>query len=428
MVLQIRRTGFYLLAGLLLMSSWAQAETIIDADTAVSRTLMQSPLLQAFPYQQRALEAEAVQAGLKPNPTLEASVENILGTGERRALQGAELNLGLSQKIEMGDKRARRVDVVDERSTRQQRKYEEQRLDVVAATLRDYYRALQSQALQQWNKKRLQRLETALSIIKKRAQAGAVGQADVARMQLRLRRAQTRQQQLQDGTRLAYRKLAANWAAASPDFDGLAGSLSALPAVPTEARLEQAIRWTPAYLSEQAHSRLQEAQITLAQANAEPDITVGAGIRRFEGANDNALVFNFSMPLQWHDRNQGNIERAHVQHQESLNRQRLSEMQIRQSLFEIRLALQNNIREAEMLENDLMPTAAGLLAETQRGYQHGQYGVLQWMDAQDALFDVQRELIQAQLAAMLQMLELERLTGQPMQTLTPSANKQETAP
>lgn len=392
---------------------------IIDSDTAVRRTLLHSPELQTFPYQQRALEAEALQAGLRPNPVLQANVENVLGTGNSRGLQGAELTLSLSQKIELGNKRTRRVDVVDERSAAHQRDYEVQRLDVVAETLRDYYLALRQQAMQQWNQKRIERLQTAYDIIHQRARAGAVGQADVSRMRLRLRRAEMRQLELADQTQLAYLKLASNWAQ-SPDFEGLSGSLSTLPAVPSKAQLDEAIAQTPAYLRQLAQSRLREAELSLQQANAQADITLGAGIRRFEGLNDNALVFNLSMPLQFHDRNQGNIQQARARHQESLLRQTLTETEIQQSLYEIRLALKNSVRQASMLADELMPVAGELLEETQAGYQHGQYGVLQWMDAQDALFDVQRELIAARLAAFLQVLELERLTGQSMHEMAPA--------
>lgn len=402
--------------GLLLSINVSAA--IIDADTAVRRTLLNSPDLQVFPYQQRALEAEALQAGLRPNPVLQANVENVLGTGDSRGLQGAELTLTLSQKIELGDKRARRVDVVDERSAKQQREYEVQRLDVVAQTLRDFYHALRQQALRQWNQKRIERLQIAHDIIAERAQAGAVAQADVSRMLMRLRRAETRQVQLEDATQLAYQKLAANWAE-SPDFDGLSGSLSALPAVPSKPQLDDAIARTPAYLSQLAQSRLREAELSLQEANAQADVTVGIGLRRFEGLNDNALVFGVSMPLQFHDRNQGNVERARVRHQQSLSQQALTKTEIRQSLYEIHLALKNSVREADMLEDKLMPVAGDLLQETQAGYQRGQFGVLQWMDAQDALFDVQRELIAARHAAFLQMLELERLTGQVISEMPP---------
>ena len=130
-----------------------------------------------------------------------------------------------------------------------------------------------------------------------------------------------------------------------------------------------------------------------------------------EGVNDNALVFSFSMPLQLNNRNQGNIARANAEYQQELQAMQLTVTQIELALSEIRLAMQNNLALTQSLTNDLQPIAEALLKSTAEGYELGQYSVLQWVDAQSELFNVERELIEAQTAVHLQMLELERLTG-----------------
>lgn len=209
---------------------------------------------------------------------------------------------------------------------------------------------------------------------------------------------------------LAYQKLAANWAGTA-DFEAVSGDLTVLPAVPETAALNQAISQTPAYLRVHALSRLREAQIALAEAESEADITVGAGIRRQEASSDNALVFSFSMPLQLNNRNQGNIARANAEYQQELQAMQLTVTQIGLALAEIRLAMQNNLALTKSLQKDLQPVAEALLSSTADGYELGQYSVLQWVDAQNELFAVERELIEAQTAVHLQMLELERLTG-----------------
>ncbi|MEX0614859.1 MAG: TolC family protein, partial [Methylophaga sp.] len=238
----------------------------------------------------------------------------------------------------------------------------------------------------------------------------AVGNADVLRMKLRLARSENQQKQLRNERHLAYQKLAANWAGIV-DFDALTGNLAVLPSVPAKETLNQAISQTPAYLQVHALSRLREAQISLAEAESEADITVGAGIRRLEGVNDNALVFSFSMPLQFNNRNQGNIARANAEYQQELQAMQLTVTQIELALTEIRLAMQNNVSLSQSLQSDLQPIAKALLDSTAEGYELGQYSVLQWVDAQSELFAVERELIEAQTAVHLQMLELERLTG-----------------
>ena len=160
-----------------------------------------------------------------------------------------------------------------------------------------------------------------------------------------------------------------------------------------------------------AQSRLREAQLSLAKAQSEAEITVGVGIQRFEGINDNALVFSFSMPLQFNNRNQGNIARSNAEYQQELHAIQLTVTQVELALAEIRSAMQNNLSLSQSLKNDIQPIAKALLDTTAKGYELGQYNVLQWVDAQNELFNVERERIEAQTAVHLQMLELERLTG-----------------
>lgn len=384
--------------------------TTLDLATALERSLLHSPLLQSYPYQQRALEAQALQAGLKPNPNLSAELENVLGTGQSRVLHSAELTLGLSQLIEMGDKRQRRVDVVDARSSQLQQDYEVKRLDVLAETARHYYECLRLNALLNWNLQRIENENAALKVIQHRANAGAIGQADVLKMQLRLARSQSQQLQLEGQLQVAKQTLAANWAG-EVDFENLAGDMTVVPALPDKQLLIEAINAAPAYLKTQALIRLRESQLVLAEAESQANINVGVAVRRLAAVDDNALVFSFSMPLQIHNRNQGNIASAHSQLELERTNQQLTAAQLELTLLQLRLAMANNLNHLEALQSQLVPVAESLLKQTEAGYQLGQYSVLQWVDAQSELFSVQRELIEARSAVHLQLLQLEKLTG-----------------
>jgi cobalt-zinc-cadmium efflux system outer membrane protein len=382
----------------------------IEPATAVDRTLASSPELQLYPYHVRALEAESLQAGLKPNPVLGVELENVMGTGDRRVLAGHELTLSLSQVLELGGKRERRVDVVDRQSAELQREFEVKRLDVVAATLRDYYDTLRLQQLLEWNQRRIASEKAALQVIQKRANAGVVGEADLMRMQLRLAKSESKQDTLNAQHEQALRRLAANWAQ-EPDFNAVDGDMARLPALPDTTQLEQALLETPDYLLVVAQTRINEARLSLAEAERTANVTVGAGVRRFEASDDVALLFNFSMPLQFNDRNQGNIARAQAQYQEKLAHQELLKTRLEIALSRIRAAMQNNLEQEKRLKQQLEPVAHSLLQEVERGYKLGIYNVLQWVDAQDELYAIEREIIEAQYAIHLQFLELERLSG-----------------
>ncbi len=390
----------------------------IEPTTAVKRTLESSPELQLYPYHVRALEGESLQAGLKPNPTLGASLENVMGTGDSRFLAGHELTLTLSQVLELGGKRQRRVDVVDRKSAELQHSYEVKRLDVVAATLRDYYAALRLQRLLDWNQQRIVSEKAALKVIQQRAKAGVVGDADLMRMQLRLAKSESKQKTLVAEHEQALRTLAANWLQ-EPDFEAVDGKLAKLPRLPDERQLQAALLETPDYLLSASQARINEARLALAEARGTANVTVGAGIRRFEANDDLALVFNFSMPLQLNDRNQGNIATAQAQYQEKLAHQTLLKNKLEIALSRIRSAMENNIEQENRLNHDLKPVARSLLEEVERGYKLGIYNVLQWVDAQDELYAIEREIIEARYAVHLQFLELERLSGMSLVNHTP---------
>lgn len=392
----------------------------ISLSTVVSRTLEASPELQLYPYHVRALDGQALQAGLKANPRLNAELENVLGTGENRFLSNSEITLSLSQLIELGQKPERRVDVVDRQAAAIEHEYQVKRLDVVAAMLRDYYNSLRLQQLIDWNQQRIEAEQAAVAVIQRRARAGVVGQADVMRMQLRLAKSESRQAELIAQHAQSLKTLAAHWAA-EPEFSGVEGELGRLPDLPDVTELEAALQKTPDYLLAQAEVRVNEARLALARAEGRADVTVGAGIRRQEGNNDNALLFSFSMPLQWHNSNQGNIASARAQYQEKLANQDLLRTRLEVALSRIHAAMLNNLDSLKRLQVDLRPVADSLLAEVKRGYQLGQYGVLQWVDAQQELFTIERQLIEAQHAVHLQFLELERLSGA---SLTAAADKE----
>lgn len=382
----------------------------MSLSTAVSRTLDASPELQAYPYHIRALDAEAQQAGFKPNPRLNAELENVLGTGENRMLKNAVMTLSLSQLIELGNKPERRVEVIDRKSAAIEQEYQVKRLDVVAAMMRDYYNSLRLQQLMDWNQQRIKTEQDAVKVIARRARAGVVGQADVLRMQLRLAHSQARQAELAAQHSQSLRVLASHWAE-EPDFADVDGELKQLPALPRAASLQDAILTTPDYLLARAQTRINEARLSLAEAESKADINVGAGIRRLQGSKDNALLFSFSMPLQWNDKNQGNIARDQARYQERLANETLLRNRLEVALNRIHNAMQNNLAQLKRLDADLQPVADKLLSEVRSGYQLGQYDVLQWVDAQQALFDIDRQVIEAQHAVHLQFLELERLSG-----------------
>jgi cobalt-zinc-cadmium efflux system outer membrane protein len=417
---RLRKSGLAVIVGCLSLTTTplAQANRTIDLPWAIQQTLAHNQELSAYPYQLSRGEALKLQAGLRPVPTVGLEVENVFGTGAFSDTDAAETTLSLSQVIELGDKRNKRINLADARIREQELEYELARLDVLAETGRRYYQVLRLQDLQSWVERRVLLEQQALAVVEQRAIAGAVGQADASKISLRQARSVALREQLDGELTLARRRLAAMWLGQA-DFSLAQGDLRRVPGLPDPTTVIQSLQQSPKIALHLALQRLADSRVAMAQANGSNDLKLGVGVRRFEVVGDEALTFSISMPLSFSNPNRGRIAAARARRQQTLAQVQSERQLLELSLLEIQQKLQNLHRQSQQIENDLLPLARTLLRDTEAGYRQGRYSVLQWVDAQAELFAIEREQIETRVGIFMHTLELERITGHAMSSGTP---------
>jgi len=405
------------------LSGQAAISTELSLANALQKTLSNNPTLQRFTFQEREAEALRLQSSITPTPTLNLSIENAFGSDQLSGLDSAEITLGLSQVIELGDKRAARIGLSDARWQTQLANYELTRLDVLAETSRRYYFLLEQQALTANLVEREKLERAALKVIKQRQQAGAIGSADAAKMKLRL--AQTEMQQLKSVAQTQRRKaqLAMMWLGRA-DFDSVQGSLIQLPSPTDTQRFLNLIEASPAYQQKLMLNRLALADIKKQKSLNRSDVTVGVGVRQLEARNDQALVFDISMPLTFSNPNRGNLAAAYSRQQWADTEQQLTQKQLSLEIQSLGQGLNAYRQQAQQLADQQLPRAEQLLREVKRGYRQGLYDVLQLVDAQTELFNVKKQQIQLHRQLLLQRLAIEQISGQAL----PTASAQFTLP
>lgn len=391
-------------------SSWAQASQI-DLQDALQKTLKQSPALQTFPYQLRLTEAERLQAGFRPNPEMGVSLENVAGTGSSQGFDNAELTLSLSQLIEMGDKRAKRLEINQWQSELVRQQFEISRLDTLASTTRSYIRLVELQQLEAQLHKRIVREQRLLDIAKQRASASSLSDADVTRIELSLTRSQLELVARQNAIINARHQLAAHWDQ-EPDFTQVKGDLNHLPLLPTLAQLQDSLMRSADLAFFVTQSRLYESELQLAQADQQADIRVNAGVRRIESLNDNALVLGISMPWQFSDPSEARRQAAQTQIELTSLQQQQKQTALRLLTQQIYLELEQLRQYSQVLQSQLIPQTQRLQRQSELGYQQGQVDLFNLLSAEQELRQAETDLITAQTRFHLQLLELERLTGQ----------------
>lgn len=392
----------------------ARAQAGITLAEALARTLRDSPELATYAFQQRAAEADKLQAGLKPNPELGLTLENFAGTGEVRGTRSLETTLSLSQLIELGGKRRERVSAADTGLQRIAGDYEVARLDALAETARRYIDVVRAQDDIALAQLAIDLAKQTGEAVERRIRAGAASTAERNRARIASLRADLELQRSQgelDSRRVA---LAAMWGQSAPDFSGLSGDLHALPPLVDFNRFAAALEQSPDLMRYTQERRLREAEVRLAQAEAVPDLTFGAGIRRLEAGPDYGLVASLNLPLPFSNRNQGAIAAAQARVALTDSERTAALLRTRTVLYGLYQSAEQARRQAQALRGEALNEAEEALTLTQRGFANGRYSLIELADVQRQVLELRSQGLAASADAQRLDTEIERLTGLPI--------------
>ena len=205
------------------------------------QVLEKHPMLVAANHKVGALEGSALQASLKPNPELTVAAENVLGTGDFGGVDRGEYTVSLSQLIERGEKRQKRTRFANRAVQEFETAIDVTRNELLAEATLLYLDVLKLQYRETLLNERLLAQSKALEVIRKRAAIGAVGQADVSRVELQLASTESNTANIRDRIKLARHSLAAFWNETLLPGGPVAGDISQLPPLPSLSALRELI-------------------------------------------------------------------------------------------------------------------------------------------------------------------------------------------
>ncbi len=395
----------------------AHAETALDVltlDGALKRTIEQNPSLKVFDFRNSALSGEMAIATLKPAYELGIEAENILGTDELSGFEGAEFTVSLSSVLEMGDKRAARRGFVSSSRSVLDAQRQVESLALLGEVTRRYVDVLAVQEQVSLAKEANELADETLSIVRKRAKAGATPEAEVNRA--RAAAAQAHLTLLSTRERLKYLKvaLAALWGDPSPNFMSVEGELYHFGTDVEFNTLFAKMENSPAIRIFAEEERLRDAEIRVAKTQSKADLSWSVGVRRFQESDSSALVAGFSMPLFASNRSSGAVSTALAQRDEISVQKEVALLGMHTQLFRAFHNRRQAIHTAKDLQSAIIPALSDALKETQTAYQRGRYGYLEYVTARQELLNAKRTLIESAAAALTYGADIEQLTAQPL--------------
>ena len=396
--------------------AFAQAESpgagqAIDLPEAITRTLASNPYLTASGFDISVAEGRLLQAELAPRPELSVVLEDALGTDSFRGTRRADATVTLGWILERG-LRQRRVSVGRAGVAVSTVDVEIVRLDAAAETARRFLDCLAYQARLLNAEEAMRLAQAAVAAVRRRAAASLATEAELARAEAELVRAQLRYEDYEHELLSAYHRLSAQWGETEPDFASVAGSLESLPALEPFDALLARVDANPDVARFVSQSRLDEAALELARAQSRPNWRVSAGLRRIETSDDFALVGSVSVPLRLGNRNQGAIAEARANLARTQIEATAAQVGIETELFVLYQALQHDIQLPERLQADVVPRFEGALAATQRAFELGRSSYLELRTVQTELLEVNNDLLEAHIDVHRLIIEIERLTGE----------------
>jgi len=346
-------------------------------------------------------------AGLRPNPEVQAQVENVAGTGAYRGLRSSETTVGVALPLELGGKRSARVALADARLTRARIQAEIARADLRLRITQLYVAAAAAERRSEVLREQAAIAGNALRIASERVKVGDVGPIEQQRAEVLRVNAQ----------------IAADNAARQEQAARL--SLSTILGQPVDGPLDRAwfdriddvgplrsfsVDETLTLAAAQADIRTAGAQVRMARSLRIPDVTVSAGARRLSATNDTAAVFGVAIPIPLFNNGGALIAQSRAEQTQAIALRSLAVVEARQAIANAQAEVANAGATARAAGGPALSAAQEAARIARVGYSAGKFDQIALLDAERTLSQTRQTYIDALAAYHDAQARLDRLT------------------
>ena len=397
---------------------------VLALGDVLALTLIHNPELKVFSLETRAAQARELQAGLWPNPKIKVEAENVGGTGELSGFDGAETTIQLSQLIELGGKSQKRKKVASLEKELSNLDYQNKQLEIFSDAAKAFISVLKAQENLQLSNELLELSEKSFETVEKRVNAGKDSPIEKTRASVALSKMKVLNLEAQRNLEYSRKRLAIFWGQDKPLFQQVAGNLEDIEPLPTLEELSNRLKLNPEYARWEAEIKRSQAVLDLEKSRAVGDITIGAGVQRFNETDDNAFVFGVSIPLPISDSNQGAKQEAVYNLAKSRAGQRAAWLKLQNEFNQTYQEFANAYGQATSLKNEVLSGAIEMFNASTIAYREGKVDYLNVLDAQRTLFDVKNEYIESLAAYHVARTEIERFIAREIESVNFSESEQ----
>ena len=320
--------GAMVVAAALAVPPGAARAAPMTMDQAVAVALQRNRDVIAAKLEIEGSQLDVVAARIYPNPQLQYSAGNlVLGTANPQGTTPPTTStffgqpvqsIGVSDIIDVWAKRGARTRAAEEGVTHRRLLTEDALREIAYAVRSAFADVVREQDERELAHEIADRYADTVRLSQARYRAGDISEADLRTIELEGLRYQNDVIDADTELDLARQKLSALLALPSPADLGneKLAEIDVRPAYDLGQLTAQAFERRPDLRAAGAARVVAEAQLSAAEREIYPDLTLGAAYTHSDfqvsGDNPNSLALSLTLPLPLFDRNQANVGRAHL--------------------------------------------------------------------------------------------------------------------
>jgi outer membrane protein, heavy metal efflux system len=377
---------------------------VLTLDQAQALAAARSLSLSAARHELDASDGALRQAGARPNPTLNALVEDT-----RSASRATTATLDLP--IELGGKRTARLSAGERARALAAAELRGAQAQLRASVVQAFFGVLVAQERARLGAESAALAGRGAEVVARRVAAGKVSPVDETRANVDLANAALEAAEAESELRSARHALAALWGDAQPGFGSATGAIDALPTRPPATALAADIDAAPSIVTSQLETERRRALIEVERSKRLPDLTLSVGAKRDNDNGRTQAVIGLSVPLPLFDRNQGATLEAARRADKAGDEHQLARIRLMTELQQSsgQLALAN--ASAQTLQTRVLPAATHAFEAAVKGFEAGKFAFADVLDAQRALLQARARHLNTLAAAHTAAAAIDRLLG-----------------
>ena len=382
----------------------AEAGALLTLQQATALALSANADVAAAAREVEASEAAALQGGARPNPELSLTLEDTRSATRSTTFQ-------LNQPIEMGGKRAARIDAAERSRDIAVAELAARRAELRAAVAAAFQDVLVAQERITLAADAVALAARASDATGKRVLAGKISPVEETRAKVAESTARMEAAQAQTQLRSARLRLAATWGNLAPRFERAVGGAADLPPLPPRDVIDARLAASPNLQRAQLEVQRRRALAELERARGVPDLSLSLGLKRSAELGRNQAIVGVSIPLPVFDNNRGNRLEALRREDKARDELAATRIKLATEVLLAREQLDAARAEAQNLQGDILPGAQSAYDAASKGFDLGKFNFLDVLDAQRTLFQAKSQYLRALADAHRAAADIDRLLG-----------------